>query len=428
MTDHGVELSLAPSMHLPSLILAAAPLLGSDAAHSELRGHVRITAGRGVLVTASGPRELGRTAGRNPWRGNGHLELVAGSEAELVLRGRGQVRLLGPASLSWTQEAAGDAPRLDFESLRTAEVEVRQGTLPVDLPHHWRLALATGAYALERLPEGGTRLEHLSGRDSRIAWVGNAAYAPAPATIRPGDRADLFQGFEPPPASREERPAAAWSGGPWPWGQGRIPSPPDLPPGPLAAWAAERWPWSPVDQPGRPWTVSAWRWGASLPAREPGGSPGPLPGFTWPWESPQAPLQPPTPPAPLPGLSCTQTLSPPGPVAPRVSRSQPAGVDPGEGVGELSSPPDPPVRRGLEAEQRVPHGAFSVEKNEHLSVERERDGWRIALSPAAPGPAWVFNDQLDLQLFAGAVLLVDLEGSLRYHSGTVRILPLRGAR
>ena len=97
-------------------------------------------------------------------------------------------------------------------------------------------------------------------------------------------------------------------------------------------------------------------------------------------------------------------------------------------MGEPSSPPDPPVRRGLQADQRLSHGAFSVEKNGHLSVERERDGWRIALSPAAPGPAWVFNDQLDLQLFAGAVLLVDLEGSLRYHSGTVRILPRRWAR
>lgn len=427
-------------MLLPTLILAAAALPDPAPVSSELRGHVQITAGRGVLVTASGARQLGLAAGRSPWRGNGHLELGAGSRAQLVLQGRGQVRLYGPASLGWTQENAGDAPRLDFGSLGTAEVEVRRGTLPVDLPHDWRLALATGAYALERLPEGGTRLEHLGGRESRIAWVGDPAYAPAPASIRAGDRAELFEGFQQPTARRGDE-AAAWNELAWSWGSDPIPSPPDLPPGPLAAWSTQPWPWSPEDRPGLPWGASAWPW-RSVPTAEPTGNsrvvPEPLPGFTWPWRSGPAPLQPSRSPSPLPGPSCTQTRSAPVPGAtctrtgeasvPLALRDEPTRPAQGSVVGELSTSPGPPARRGLDADQRRFHGAFSVEKSVHLSVERERDGWRISLSPAAPGPAWVFNDQLDLQLFAGAVLLVDLEGSLRYHSGTVRILPRRDPR
>lgn len=408
-------------MLLAPLLLSLAPAPVDPA----LRGRLELVQGRAILATDSGPRRLGRLSGAVLLAGPGHLELAAGSTAELAWPGLASLRLEGPGSLAWQSLTPQEPLLLELRSLASAELEVRRGPLRVDLPQDWRLGLHTGAYSLEALPGGATVLQHRAGRPARLTWVGGEGYAPPPATLRAGERARLAGGHAAPPASDPSASAGPWQLQDWPWAAPERGAP---------TWDAWAWPWEEA-RTSRPGTVesdllepqvaepelvepaSSDAPLAELPrpsALEPADPPSPGPPRAEPWESWSWPWGPAEPVFESEPVTDSEQALHPEPAPPESFAPEPE---------QLPVPGsfDPALWRGLGEDELEQRDGYWIERNVHLRVDALPDGARVALSPAAPGPCWFFSEGLDVQLFAGASLLLDEDGGLRYHTGSLRI-------
>jgi hypothetical protein len=250
---------------LPLLVSPSSKPLPTQAA--ALRGALEWTAGRGILVAGERPHELGPRAGRVPLAGPGHLELASAARATLRWPGLGSLRLEGPTSLAWQAGPPGEPLLLEFGSLTSTELEVRQGPVRVDLRGSWRLVLDSGAISLVALPGGGTELVHRAGRAARVAWVGGLDFAVPPRWLGPGQRLRLEGGYERPAPADPSAGARPWLDYAWPWAPG------SSRPAPWRSWG---WPWpAPTPGPqkpepapprsGEPWDLWSWPWVTDAP-------------------------------------------------------------------------------------------------------------------------------------------------------------------
>jgi len=83
----------------------------------------------------------------------------------------------------------------------------------------------------------------------------------------------------------------------------------------------------------------------------------------------------------------------------------------------------------------LPEGAIEFHPNHAIQVgppyefRTLKDGSReLWLPPTSTEPLWYFSPNLDLRLFPGASLVLEQDGSIRYHRGTVRLLTADPAR
>lgn len=120
---------------------------------------LRVTAG-GVRLAQEG--EVLRLDARSEVRPLGStlawIEAGAHSSLELAWRGQASATISGPAALVLAR-----APRLVLERFQVAEVEVRRGTLELELTGLGHLSLSAAALRLRTLPDGMVELLNRGG-------------------------------------------------------------------------------------------------------------------------------------------------------------------------------------------------------------------------------------------------------------------------
>jgi hypothetical protein len=145
---------------------------------------VRVTGGRAELVLGREPLALTPSACPRALAAPAYVELGARSTLELRWSGLASAAISGPAAL---EVGPGERPRLQLLRLARAEIEVRRGTLALELPGGGLLALAHCALGLRALSDGRIELQHRGGAPVRILRPG----ARRELWLRPGERLRL---------------------------------------------------------------------------------------------------------------------------------------------------------------------------------------------------------------------------------------------
>jgi hypothetical protein len=125
---------------------------------------LRVAAGTVRMVAAGAPRTVEPRSGSVSLGGQAtRVESGAQSSFALQWRGLGSVTLEGPAAL-----VLGAGPRLELETCRTAEVELRRGHLTLELVGLGTLELAAGVLQVRALPDGGVEVLNRGGADLEL--------------------------------------------------------------------------------------------------------------------------------------------------------------------------------------------------------------------------------------------------------------------
>ena len=431
--------------------LPASPAGSTRTPEGGLVARIELQRGRALLVKDSGVVPVRRHLGVQISPGPGHLELAPASRAVVRWSGMGSLTLSGPSSVSW-QELPSGGLLWRFGALHGAQVEIRGGQARIELPDAWRVDLGRGAFSFRGLPGGGTELKNQAGTLLRATWIGEEGISPPPIVIGPGQSA-LLAGA--PRLEVAVDPTAAtppWTQTRWPWGRGGIPDVPDLTGDSGQPWPTGPWPWGPESEAMAPWERWDWPWSAAPPESEPQPVLEPAPVLeptpeagTRPARRPEDPerdLLPLVPPPASRGLRdevAPTTPEPPSAVRntsaaeaaePRLESpperiAEPNAEPPAElpPAGEVSLSTPSPLWRGLPEERLEVHRVFRLERSEDWIWEGLPSGrLRVELDPHAKRPRWYLGQELDLRLFPGAAIVLEEDGSLRFHEGWVRIL------
>jgi len=134
---------------------------GAPAPESAIRvetGRARVATDAETLSLLAGAREL-RVAGPL------HCELGIGSRTTVRWGGLGSATVDGKASFGVrTRAEEPEKPSLAFHFFRTAELELRRGSLAVALPNGWSLDLERGALSLRELVDGRIEVTNRGGK------------------------------------------------------------------------------------------------------------------------------------------------------------------------------------------------------------------------------------------------------------------------
>lgn len=212
--------SARPAVAACALLACASRAFGQEeisARVSARLGRVQLVDERGELCVVS--RELERQAGERA-----HLEVGAGSVAEIVWTNLGSARVEGPCTLEWRRAEdvltlPGEAPRItcDVVELGALELEMRRGALQLEAPGGWRVSIDRGAVSLRAQSGGACRAELRAGnalviegpRDARVLWPRR--------TLAAGESLVLDARFAPPSRPDLARHAPRWTRVDWPW-------------------------------------------------------------------------------------------------------------------------------------------------------------------------------------------------------------------
>jgi len=428
---------------------------------------VEVKHGRARVVAEGGTLQLTSLDPASVSRGAAHLEVTAGSVVFVTWRGLATLRFEGPAAFEWGGESAAGVLNWRAIDVASLEAEVRRGVAKLELPMGWQADFKTGAYHIESLADGGTRIVHTAGKDLRLRWMGERGAARPPAFLRAGQSARLAS--PPQLASPPDLTAAApaWSRYEWPWGVHGIPGRPDLGAGAGSDWTVEAWPFGPSSEDlGDVWPVVEWPWQADeLRALETASKPAQAEPATLEPTEPVEPLQPPTaapvaeelssaasaavepgpstsysPAEPVRELAVEEALEP-APQAEPVGESFETTIQPEPVVAEPESAPeaepepvpepeailaDPePVVPPQPAEPEVMQtGPLRHRPHAELRFEEQPDGqWTVSLPASAAGPAQILGQRFDTWILPGGTIQVDANGRLIYHLGQVKMRP-----
>jgi hypothetical protein len=402
---------------------------------------VEVKQGRARVVAENGTLQLTSLDPASVSRGAAHLEVTAGSIVFVTWRGLATLRFEGPSAFEWGGESGGGVLNWRAIDVASLEAEVRRGVAKLELPMGWQADFEAGAYHVESLADGGTRIVHAAGEDLRIRWMGEHGPARPPAFLQAGQSARLAT--PPQLASPPDRTASApaWGRYEWPWGVHGIPGRPDLGAGAGTDWTAEPWPFGPSsEEPGQAWPVVEWPWTA--PQAEPIAVDPP---------TVLAPLQP----EPEPGVATVpiesilpiepiQTIEPIEPAEPIPSPEptsepveepirEPAAVEPApepEPVPEPEPEPEPeavtppPAVEPPAQPEVVETGPLRHRPHAALEFVEGSDGqWTVRLPETATEPAQILGERFDTWILPGGTIHVDANGRLIYHLGQVEMRP-----
>lgn len=116
-----------------------------------------------------------------------YLELREQGRARLRYGRTASVMIDGPAALSVVPAAGGTAARLSLHHVHHVELELRRGSLPVDLPvGHWTLELRRASVELRELVTGGLELVHRGGEPLALARLEGPHDVRRTLWLRPG--------------------------------------------------------------------------------------------------------------------------------------------------------------------------------------------------------------------------------------------------
>ncbi len=127
--------------------------------------HLRLDVGEVRLVEGDTVRALDRRAGAVALAGDSaRIECGAQSEFELAWRGLASATVHGPAALELEcVPELGGAPRLRLEQAQRLELEVRRGTLTLELSGVGVLEVCSGALQVRARPHGAFELLNRGG-------------------------------------------------------------------------------------------------------------------------------------------------------------------------------------------------------------------------------------------------------------------------
>jgi hypothetical protein len=134
---------------------------------------LRVLRGRANLLRGSEVVSRSPAAGAMSVVGPLELELGPGSQAEVLWRGRGSLRVQGPAALSLADTAAQPLePRVTLLFAGSIELEVRRGTVRLSVGELGELEARRSAVALAELPTGAWSVVHRGGESLRFRPAG----------------------------------------------------------------------------------------------------------------------------------------------------------------------------------------------------------------------------------------------------------------
>ncbi|MFT7667701.1 MAG: hypothetical protein ACI8X5_000384 [Planctomycetota bacterium] len=403
--------------------------------------------GRGILVDDSGIVPIDRRTGGTQIYGPGHLELAPGASAQLQVVGLGTLELWGPTSVSWQAVTTDGELRLNFGALYRAEILLRSSSARLELPGAWRVNLGVGAVSLRGLPGGGTELVNHAGGTASAAWIGALQHVASPTMIAQGHSRRL-QGTGPAPTAPDRRStpqARSWNESEWPWGAGPINGIPDMTSISTESWDASRWSLEGQEAEVEAWERWDWPWtgppseSAELdveeieehlnhPAKPESLSPlsqAPWKEWDWPFDEPKIDVEAlPEEDTPAPEIA---TEAVPSEYLPKVRRDNSRRIstkDSDFGFAEdVPKGHQAEYWRGLPGEKIMWSTNYALQRSSDLVIDSMIEGRRrISLAANATEPVWFFNSQLDMRIFPGGSLVVEADGSMRYHVGFVRTL------
>lgn len=430
---------LACSLQLAS---ASARPVEASAQQEEISARVLARSGRVELVDESGSvhvvsPQLERRAGERA-----HLEVGAGSRAELVWSTLGSVIVDGPCTLEWRRTAdvltlPGEAAHVTcvVTELGQLEFELRRGTLALEAPGGWRLTLGRCALGLHALSGGACEVELRAGdelavegpRDARTLWPRRA--------LQGGERLVLDSRAVPPSRADVARHAPRWPRFDWPWGSATssistapLEEPLDAPDAPIAELDCavsftlrvdELWNEALDEEALHVWPRvgdehldarprDALEPSRTVPETEATRPSAALPGASEPWPATPAPT-----PAPAP-METPHTPDAPAP-APLPEDGAPA------------NPAAPLFHaldwRGFAWRELEAHGAWVIARREGLFCAVHDDGRiTVSLAAGAPRASWCMGPEHDVELRPGSTVSLLLGGGLGGHLGPVRVV------
>ena len=129
---------------------------------------VRVLSGRATLVHGEEVEVLSRRSRSRRIEGAVYAECGPDAELDIAWRGLSSLRAEGTTAVEWEiAPATPDDPAVCLVRLATLDVEVRRGTMTIELPGAWVLAVERSAVQLR---ECGGRLEilHHGGQAVRV--------------------------------------------------------------------------------------------------------------------------------------------------------------------------------------------------------------------------------------------------------------------
>jgi len=136
---------------------------------SQVAPVVRVLEGRASVATVQGLTHLRVGSPEVSLSQGGHVELGLLGSTQLRWPRRLGLTVRGYSSFGIAPERALDAnPRVEFLFLGNLDVELRRGSLTLDLPQGWTLVMGRGSVHLKELVDGRLQLVNRAGAAIQI--------------------------------------------------------------------------------------------------------------------------------------------------------------------------------------------------------------------------------------------------------------------
>ena len=363
---------------------------------------VEVTAGRGTLLAGETTAQLSAWDGEQWVEGRGHLSLLASATAVLRWHGRASLELSGPCEFEWEACTPEEPLQWTFQNLDCAEIESRRSELWIKLGHTWSIWMPPGAMQLRGLPGEVYEVMQQAGGLATYQWEG--AHERTRPILVGTIGSSVRLGANPAPsrcdhsAQLDGRPGWTW---PWRHDSDGVP-----------LWGYRDWPW--IAGPPQHVTVRVVR----TPEIEPVQTPEP-------YLVVEAPAEPDSVVTELSDQPVVIDVPPTEPAEPQPTTSTPESLEGGEGkwgweVGDsISAGP----WRGLSEEGYRPFNDYFIQNGTGILARELPDGgFRFWIPDHFKGSGWVLGPRLDSRLDPGGSIEFGPGGSLREHSGGVRVL------
>ncbi|MEZ6013935.1 MAG: hypothetical protein R3F49_02370 [Planctomycetota bacterium] len=211
---------------LLALLLALAPVAAARPQGSPSSARIEVLTGRARLVTAASIEQLSVHNKVLTVVGPTYLDVRPGGQVRVTWPGAASVLVHGPAGFEWSTGApdGGASPgqgdlALSFAALGHVDLEVRRGTVDVELPRAWRTRVSGAALQLDALASGAVELTHHAGAPLSVEWVGERATSRPPVQVRAGSSVRLDRPRHSPQEAPQEARREPWPAGTddWPW-------------------------------------------------------------------------------------------------------------------------------------------------------------------------------------------------------------------
>ncbi len=185
-------------MILVPLLLAGGALVGAPddppppPVVRTLEVELRVRSGRATVVQGDEIRVHTKSDRPVLLEGPAYLECGPGADVQVTWRGLSSLHVRGTAALEWDVDAKTPRePTVRIARFTSLDVEVRRGTVHLELPEGWALKPQAAALRMQQRPDEEIELRHHGGRPMRIISRVPRPGADWPRRLASGGRAVL---------------------------------------------------------------------------------------------------------------------------------------------------------------------------------------------------------------------------------------------